>query len=82
MDMRTLNDIKQEIEQLTDRRAETLQQLSRGYDSALAAEHQRLEDEIARLWDERRAARATIRNGDRDLIIARARQEERLSRAA
>jgi cell division protein FtsB len=82
MDMRTLNDIKQEIERLTDRRAETLQQLSQGYDASLAAEHQRLEDEIARLWDERRAARATIRNGDRDLIIARARQEERLSRAA
>ena len=41
-----------------------------------------LEERIAELWDEQRAARATLRNGDRELIIQRARQEERLSRAA
>ena len=38
--------------------------------------------QIAELWDEQRAVRASIRFGDRDLIIQRARHEERLSRAA
>jgi ABC-type phosphate transport system auxiliary subunit len=80
--MRTLTEIKQEIERLTDRRADVLHQLSQGYEASLAAEHQRLEEQIAVLWDEQRAARATLRNGDRDEIIARARQDERLSRAA
>ena len=80
--MRTLNEIKQEIDQLSDRRADVLRQLSGGHDAQLTAEHQRLEELIAELWEEQRAARATIRFGDRDLIIQRARQEERLSRAA
>ena len=80
--MRTLQEIKQEIERLSDRRAEILHQLSEGHDTALAAEHQRLEDRISALWEEQRAARASLRFGDRDDIIARARQEERLSRAA
>ena len=34
------------------------------------------------LWEEQRTVRATLRFGDRDVIIQRARQEERLSRAA
>ena len=80
--MRTLTDIKRDIDRLSDRRADVLRSLSQGYDAQLAAEHQKLEDRIAELWDEQRAARATIRFGDRDLIIQRARQEERLSRAA
>ena len=49
---------------------------------AQAAEHQELEEQIAELWDEQRNARAMLRFGDRDVIIQRARQEERLSRAA
>ena len=80
--MRTLDDIRLEIEQLTERRAEVMHELSRGHDSTLAAEHQRLEERIAELWDEQRAARAQRRWGDRDLIIKRARAEERLERAA
>jgi cell division protein FtsB len=80
--MRTLQDIKRDIDRLSDRRADVLHELSRGHDAQLTAEHQSLEEQIALLWDEQRAARATLRNGDRDLIIQRARQEERLSRAA
>jgi hypothetical protein len=80
--MRTINQIRQEIDRLSDRRRDVLRQLSQGYDSTLASEHQRLEEQIAELWEEQRAARANIRFGDRDLIIQRARQEERLSRAA
>jgi ABC-type phosphate transport system auxiliary subunit len=80
--MRTLTDIKQEIDRLSDRRGQVMRALAEGHNAALAAEHAELEEKIAELWDEQRAARATLRNGDRDLIIQRARQEERLSRAA
>ena len=56
--------------------------LSEGYDATLQAEHQKLEEQIAQLWEEQRNARAMLRFGDRDVIIQRARHEERLSRAA
>jgi hypothetical protein len=80
--MRTIDDIRIEIEQLTEKRAELFHQLSGGHDVVLAAEHKALEERIAELWDEHRAARAQRRWGDRDLIIKRARAEERLERAA
>lgn len=81
-DMRTLNEIKQEIDRLTDRRADVLHQLSEGHSPDLASEHKKLDEQIAELWDEQRQARALLRFGDRDVIIQKARQEERLSRAA
>ena len=80
--MTPLNDIRIEIEQLTEERAARLHELSRGHDVLVAAEHKRLEERIAELWDEHRAARAQLRWGDRELIIKRARAEERLDRAA
>jgi hypothetical protein len=80
--MRTLKEIKQEIDRLSDRRSDVLHKLSEGHNPDLIAEHKKLDEQIAGLWDEQRAVRATIRFGDRDLIIQRARHEERLSRAA
>jgi hypothetical protein len=80
--MRTLQDIKQDIDRLSDRRAEVLQQLAEGHDPELTLEHKQLDEQIAGLWDEQRTTRASIRFGDRNLIIQRARHEERLSRAA
>ena len=80
--MRTIDDIRIEIEELTERRAEVMHELSRGHDAVLAKEHQELEQRVAELWDEQRAARAERRWGDRDVIIKRARAEERLERAA
>jgi hypothetical protein len=80
--MRTIEDIKAEIERATDRRAELFHLLSQGHDRELAAEHAALEKELPRLWDEQRAIKATLRFGERDEIIKRARQEERLERAA
>ena len=80
--MRTLEDIKTEIEQLTEERAELLHKLAEGHDALLAIEHKELEERIAGLWDEHRMARAEIRWGDREVIIKRARAEERLDRAA
>jgi hypothetical protein len=59
-----------------------MRSLSESYDETLAAEHQELEEQIAQLWEEQRNARALLRFGDRDVIIQKARQEERLSRAA
>jgi hypothetical protein len=80
--MRTLTDIRHEIDRLSDRRSQVMRALAQGHDSTLTTEHLELEERIAQLWEEQRAARATLRNGDRDVIIQRARQEERLSRAA
>jgi len=80
--MRTLNEIRREIDELSERRLRVMRQLSEGFDAGLAAEHRELEEQVAQLWDEQRQARATLRFGDRNVIIQRARQEERLSRAA
>jgi ABC-type phosphate transport system auxiliary subunit len=80
--MRTLTDIRSEIDRLSDRRLHVMRALSQEYDTDLAAEHKELEEKIATLWEEQRNARAMVRFGDRDTIIQRARQEERLSRAA
>ncbi len=80
--MRTLNEIRQNIDELSERRLRVMRELAQGHDVALASEHKRLEDEISLLWEEQRNARAMLRFGDRDVIIQRARQEERLSRAA
>jgi len=80
--MRNPFEIKQEIDQLTERRSQVLHLLSEGYTTALSTEHQELEERIAALWDEHRHARVAFRFGDRNRIIERARHEERLSRAA
>ncbi len=71
--MRQLDDIRTEIEQLTEHRRELLRTLSLGHDPELVAEHTAVEAEIARLWDEYRSERARVRFGERDVIIARAR---------
>ena len=80
--MRTLNDIRQEIDEVSERRLRVMRELAQGFDPELAAEHQQLEELVAQLWEEQRNARAMLRFGDRNVIIQRARQEERLSRAA
>ena len=80
--MRTLDDIRLDIERATEQRAELLHVLAEGHDETVAGEHAELENEIARLWDEYREAKVRGRFGDRDVIIKRARLEERLERAA
>ncbi len=78
----TLDEIRLEIERATNRRAELLHVLAEGHDPAAAAEHAEVEERIARLWDDYRQARVRERFGDRDVIVKRARLEERLERAA
>jgi hypothetical protein len=80
--MRTLDEIHAEIEQLSEDRSELWHRLSAGRDSETAAEIKRLDAVLEDLWDEYRGTRATMRFGDRSRIVARARAEERLERAA
>jgi hypothetical protein len=80
--MRTSREIHQDIDHLSAERAALWQQLSAEYDSAVVAEIHRLDAELDGLWDENRALRAWVRFGDRSQIVARARVEERLERAA
>ena len=80
--MTSLTEIRQQIERASERRGEVWHLLSESYDPALAAELKQLDERLARLWDEQRAARARLRFGERDLIVARARAEERIDRAA
>ena len=81
-DMRTFSEIHQEIERLSEERGQLWQQLSAEYDAGIVADIHRLDAELDRLWDEHRALRARVRFGDRNQIVARARVEERLERAA
>jgi hypothetical protein len=80
--VKTIDDIRAEIERASEDRAALLHRLSNGHDGVLAAELHELDERIAELWDEHRAARAYARFGDRDEIIRRARLEERIERAA
>jgi uncharacterized protein YdcH (DUF465 family) len=80
--MRTLNEIHQEIERLSEERTELWHRLSSQYDPEIRAEIRALDAHLDRLWDEHRSLRARLRFGDRDSIVARARVEERLERAA
>jgi predicted nucleic acid-binding Zn-ribbon protein len=78
----TLSEIHNEIEQTSERRTDLWHELSQAHDPALSAELKRLNERLERLWDEERTLKAALRFGDRDHIVARARVEERLERAA
>ena len=78
----TLQEIRTAIEQASERRGELWTRLSKGHDAEVAAELKRLDDELDHLYDEQRHIKATLRFGPREHIVARARVEERLERAA
>jgi hypothetical protein len=80
--MKTLPEIKTEIDRATERRGELWHVLSEGHNPEIAAELKEIEERLGRLWDEHRMLRAHVRFGDREEIIKRARHEERLARAA
>jgi len=80
--MRTLEGIHQEIEVLSEGRTELWHRLSAEYDPTVREDIRTLDQKLDTLWDEHRALRARLRFGDREHIVARARVEERLERAA
>jgi hypothetical protein len=80
--MRTLSHIHAEIEALSERRRDLWHALSHGFDTAVRAEIHRIDEQLDTLWDEHRQTKATLRFGDRERIVRRARAEERLERAA
>ncbi len=80
--MTTIATIHEEIDRLSERRAELWHRLSDGRDPDLVQEIKDLDDQLETLWNEHRAIRARIRFGERDAIVKRARAEERLERAA
>ena len=80
--MSALNEIHEEIERLSEQRTELWHRLSDQYDPDVRSEIRALDARLDRLWDEHRLLRARLRFGDRESIVARARVEERLERAA
>ena len=78
----TLKEIRTAIEQASERRGELWVALSKGHDPEVATELKRLDDELDHLYDEQRHIKAQLRFGPREHIVARARVEERLERAA
>lgn len=80
--MRTIPEIHAEIEQLSEVRGELWRSLAAGRQQSVVDEIKQIDERLVALWDEHRAERARIRFGERDDIVRRARQEERLERAA
>jgi hypothetical protein len=78
----TLNQIHQEIERVSERRTELWNELSHGHDPEVVREIKLIDARLTQLWDAHRTLKAALRFGDRDHIVARARVEERLERAA
>ena len=75
-----MNEIRAELDEAVDRRAEIWHQLGDGVDPEKSAEVKRLSSLIEELWAEARAVEARDRFGAPELIHARARAEERLER--
>jgi hypothetical protein len=78
--MRTMHDIREELERAVQRRAELWHELAKGIDPVKSAEAAELSTRIDELWAEARALRAYDSFGPSDAIRARARAEERLER--
>ena len=75
-----MTEIRAELDEAIDRRAEIWHQLGDGVDPAKSAEVKRLSGLIEDLWAEARATEVQSRFGSPELIHARARAEERLER--
>ena len=75
-----MTEIRAELDEAVDRRAEIWHELGEGIDPAKSAEVKRLSGLIEELWAEARTTEARNRFGAPELIHARARAEERLER--
>jgi hypothetical protein len=75
-----MTEIRAQLDEAVDHRAEIWHELGDGIDPAKSAEVKRLSSLIEELWAEARATEARNRFGAPELIQARARAEERLER--
>ena len=82
MGVRTISDIREDLDRATARRTEIWEGLGEGTDPEKAAEAAALSERIDALWSELRIAEARARFGPAEDIIARARAEDRLDREA
>jgi hypothetical protein len=80
--MNPIATIHEEIDEVSERRAELWHRLSDGRNPDVVDQIKTLDEKLVSLWDEHRAIRARIRFGEREQIVKRARAEERLERAA
>ena len=80
--MRTLNDIRRELDDATERRAGLWEELGEGFDAVKSAEAAQLTRHIEDLWSEARIARARAQFGPSEEIITKARAQDRLDREA
>ena len=78
--MRTLKEIQLELDHAVERRSQLWEELGAGYDARRSAEAADLSERINELWAEARRTRAYERFGPSEIIIGRARAEERLER--
>lgn len=78
--MRSLDDIRRELDEAAERRTALWKELAAGADPEKSAEIARLNELIEELWQEHRTARTRERFGDQREIIRRARADERLER--
>ena len=78
----SLRELRTQIEQSADRRADLLRALSVQHDRQLAAACASLDRRLARLWEAHRLLRARLRYGEPAAIKRRARLEERVLRSA
>lgn len=80
--VRTLDQIRHDLDSATERRADLWERLSEGFDADASSEAAALTRRIEDLWAEARIARAHDRYGPSKEIITRARAEDRLDREA
>ena len=80
--MRTLDEIRREIDEATELRRARWDELAGGVDPVKSAEAAALSRQIDELWNESRVARARSRYGPSEEIITRARAHDRLDREA
>jgi hypothetical protein len=78
--MRSTDEIRADLDQAADQRAELWEELGHGVDPAKSAQAARLSSLIEDLWAELRAVQAQERWGPTELIRRRAMAEERLER--
>jgi len=82
MTINIITTIHEEIDEVSERRAELWHRLSDGRNPEVVEQIKALNERLGSLWNEHRAIRARIRFGEPEQIVKRARAEERLERAA